>query len=157
MEWRAAPGVDVSMPRSLSDLGVPEALVHDIVLRQAVTMGRTSTLQLSNRLAVGPGLMTKVVEDLRDLQFLEVTGIDGRNYQLAPTDAGRRQAKDRMQLSRYVGPVPVNLEAYTATIRAQQASPRIDLEALKQAFSDLVVSDQLLRELGPVRDRRAYA
>jgi hypothetical protein len=149
MEWRAAPGVDVSMPRSLNDLGVPEALVHDIVLRQAVTMGRTSTLQLSNRLAVGPGLMTKVVEDLRDLQFLEVTGIDGRNYQLAPTDAGRRQANDRMQLSRYVGPVPVNLEAYAATIRAQHASPHIDLEALKEAFSDLVVSDQLLRELGP--------
>jgi hypothetical protein len=149
MEWRAAPGVDVSMPRSLNDLGVPEALVHDIVLRQAVTMGRTSTLQLSNRLAIGPGLMTKVVEDLRDLQFLEVTGIDGRNYQLAPTDAGRRQANDRMQLSRYVGPVPVNLEAYSATIRAQHASPHIDLEALRDAFSDLVVSEQLLRELGP--------
>ncbi len=53
---------------------------QDIVLRQAVTMWRTSTMQLSTRLALGPGLMTKVVEDLRDLQFLEVTaeGI-GRN------------------------------------------------------------------------------
>ena len=38
--------------------------------------------------------------------------MDGRDYLLAPTDAGRQQANDRMQLSRYVGPVPVSLAAY---------------------------------------------
>jgi len=149
MDWRPAEGIDPSSPRTVEDLGVPEGLVHDIVLRQAVAMGRTSTLQLSNKLALGPGLMTKVVEDLRDLQFLEVQGIDGRDYLLAPTGPGRQQAKDRMQLSRYVGPVPVSLAAYTATITAQHASPRIDLAALKAAFSDLVISEDLLRELGP--------
>ena len=123
--------------------------MHDIALRQAVAMGRTSTTQLSNRLALGPSLMTKVVEDLRDLRFLEVQGIDGRDYQLAPTQAGRQQAQDRMQFSRYVGPVPVSLRAYTDVIHSQHANPRVNLAALKAAFSDLVISDELLRELGP--------
>ncbi len=149
MDWRPAAGIDVTSPRNVDDLGVPEPLVHDIVLRQAVAMGRTSTLDLSNKLALSPGLMTRIVEDLRDLQFLEVQGMDGRDYRLAPTSAGRQQANDRMVLSRYVGPVPVGLSAYTQVIRAQHASPRIDLPALKAAFSDLVISDELLCELGP--------
>ena len=149
MDWRPEPGIEVPIPRGVDDLGVPEALVHDIVLRQAVAMGRTTTLALCGRLALGPGLMTKVVEDLRDLGFLEVQGMDGRDYRLAPTNAGRQQANDRMQLSRYVGPVPVSLAAYTDVIRKQHANPRINLEALKAAFSDLVISEQLLRELGP--------
>ena len=149
MEWQPPAGIDVVTPRRVEDLGVPEALVHDIVLRQAVTMGRTSTTRLSSRLALSPGLMTKVVEDLRDLQFLEMQGMDGRDYLLAPTQAGRQQANDRMQISRYVGPAPVSLASYSHVIRAQHASPRINLPALKAAFSDLVISDDLLCELGP--------
>ncbi|HEY6533290.1 MAG TPA: hypothetical protein VIY72_13355 [Acidimicrobiales bacterium] len=149
MDWRPEAGIDVASPRSMEDLGVPEALVHDIVLRQAVAMGRTSITLLSSKLALSPGLMTKVVEDLRDLQFLEVQGMDGRDYRLAATGPGRQQANDRMQLSRYVGPVPVSLAQYSDVIRKQHASPRINLEALKAAFSDLVISEQLLRELGP--------
>ena len=111
MQWRPEAGIDVETPRAMEDLGVPESLVHDIVLRQAVAMGRTSTLQLSSRLRLSPGIMTKVVEDLRDLSFLEVQGMDGRDYLLVPTAAGRQQANDRMQLSRYIGPVPVSLAA----------------------------------------------
>ena len=94
MEWRPKAGIDVAIPRSVDDLGVPEALVHDIVLRQAVAMGRTSTTKLSSKLALSPGLMTKVVEDLRDLQFIEIQGMDGRDYRLAPT-AGRTAAGQR--------------------------------------------------------------
>lgn len=149
MEWRPAPGIDVGIPRTIEDLDVPESLVHDIVLRQTVAMGRTSTVQLSTKLAVSPALMTKVVEDLRDLQFLEVQGMDGRDYRLAPTGGGRDQANDRMQLSRYIGPIPVSLASYGDVIRKQHASPRINLEALKAAFSDLVIDEALLRELGP--------
>ena len=149
MQWRPEAGIDVETPRAMEDLGVPEPLVHDIVLRQAVAMGRTSTVKLSSRLRLSPGIMTKIVEDLRDLSFLEVQGMDGRDYLLVATAAGRQQANDRMQLSRYIGPVPVSLAQYSDVIRKQHANPHIDLAALKEAFSDLVVSESLLRELGP--------
>ncbi len=149
MDWKPAANIDIAIPRSVDDLGVPEALIHDIVLRQAVAMGRTSTTRLSSKLALSPSLMTKIVEDLRDLHFLEVQGIDGRDYRLAPTEKGRQQANDRMQISRYVGPVPVTLASYTDVIRRQHANPHINLAALKAAFSDLVISDNLLAELGP--------
>ena len=52
--------------------------------------------------------------------------MEGRDYLLALTDAGREQANDRMQLCRYIGPAPVSLEAYSRVIRApaRQAAHR---------------------------------
>jgi len=149
LDERAGASADVSIPRTVADLDIPLALVHDLVLRQTLVDGRTSTLQLSKKLCLSPMLMTTVVEELRDLRYLEVQGLEGRDYLLAPTDAGRAQAADRMQLCRYVGPAPVSLDYYTAVIRKQQAHPKFNLPALKEAFSDLVISDDLLREVGP--------
>jgi hypothetical protein len=133
----------------VADLGIPVSLVHDLVLRQALVQGRTSTLRLSAKLALSPTLLTPVIEDLRELRYLEVQGVENRDYLLAPTEAGRAQATDRMQLSRYMGPTPVSLPAYSAIISRQHAEPRANLEQLKNAFSDLVISDDLLREVGP--------
>ena len=140
--------IDISIPRSVADLGIPVSLVHDLVLRQALVQGRTSTLRLSAKLALSPTLLTPVIEDLRELRYLEVQGVENRDYLLAPTEAGRAQATDRMQLSRYMGPTPVSLPAYSAIIARQHAEPRANLEQLKNAFSDLVISDDLLREVG---------
>ncbi len=141
--------IDISIPRSVADLGIPETLVHDLVLRQALVQGRTSTLRLASKLALSPTLLTPVIEDLRELRYLEVQGVENRDYLLAPTEAGRAQATDRMSLSRYMGPTPVSLSAYSAIIARQHAEPRADLDQLKDAFSDLVISDDLLREVGP--------
>jgi hypothetical protein len=141
--------IDISTPRSVADLGIPESLVHDLVLRQAMVQGRTSTLRLGAKLALSPTLLTPVIEDLRELRFIEVQGMEGRDYLLAPTEAGKAQATDRMQLSRYMGPTPVSLSAYSAIIARQHAEPRANLAQLKAAFSDLVISDDLLREVGP--------
>jgi hypothetical protein len=140
---------DVSPPKSVDDLGVPTALIHDLVLRQALVEGRTSTVRLSKKLCLNPGLLTTVVEDLRALRYLEVQGLEGRDYLLALTEAGREYANDRLQLCRYTGAAPVGLAQYTAVVRSQHAEPQIDMPAMKQSFSDLVIAESLLRQLGP--------
>ena len=53
--------IDISIPRSVADLGIPVSLVHDLVLRQALVQGRTSTLRLSAKLALSPALLTPVI------------------------------------------------------------------------------------------------
>ena len=141
--------LDISPPRRVEDLGIPAALVHDLVLRQALVEGRTSTVRLSEKLALSPVLMNTVVEELRELRYLEVQGLEGRDYLLTTTQAGKEQATDRMQLSRYTGPAPVSLEAYTSVVLAQSAHPVVDLEGIREAFSDLVIGDNLLKEVGP--------
>lgn len=146
----AAPdGIDLSVPRSIEGLHIPIGMVHDLVMKQALNEGRTSTLRLSDKLCISPTVMTGIVEELRDLRFLEVQGVDGRDYLLAPSEAGRKHAHDRMQLCRYIGPAPVSLDHYQAMVRAQTAKPRTNLTELREAFSDLVISDDLLKEVGP--------
>ena len=147
--FKPPEGVDLSVPRSVEALGIPIGMVHDLVLKVALNEGRTSTLRLSAKLCISPTVMTGIVEELRDLRFLEVQGVDGRDYLLAPSDAGRKQALDRMGLCRYVGAAPVSLAQYSAVIRAQTAHPVTNLTELREAYSDLVISDELLKEIGP--------
>jgi hypothetical protein len=141
--------VKPAVPTKIAELGIPASMLHDLILRQALFDGRTSTVDLSKKLAIGPLLMSTMVEELRELRYLEVQGLEGHNYLLALTDAGRAQATDRMQLCRYTGPAPVSLESYTETIRLQKAHVKINLAGLQEAFKDLVISEELLREVGP--------
>jgi hypothetical protein len=141
--------IDLRAPRSIEELGIPMALVQDLVLRRALFEGRTSTLQLANALSLSLAIMTKVIEDLRDLRMLEVLGLDGYDYQLELTNLGHEAASERMGLCRYAGAAPVGLADYVAVVRHQSANPAINHESMRKAFSDLVISDWLLDELGP--------
>src|SRR4051812_43362786 len=133
----------------IEDLGVPESLLHDLVLRRTLLDGRTSTMKLAETLAVSPGLMERVIEQLRDMRYLEVGGREGRNMLVTLSGLGRDQAVERMQLQRYAGAVPVSLESYTEVVAAQEQQVDIHQETMQAAFADLVVSDRLLDELGP--------
>ncbi|MEZ5144508.1 MAG: hypothetical protein R2726_18650 [Acidimicrobiales bacterium] len=136
-------------PRALDELGIPDALVQDLTLRRALFEGRTSTFKLAENLCLSPQLMNKVVEELRDLRYLEVIGLDGMNYILELSETGRGTALERMNLCRYAGAAPVSLADYVAQVNSQTAAPKVTRQAMREAFADLVVNDVLLDELGP--------
>ncbi len=141
--------IDFQAPKHVAALGVPESMTMDIVLRRALLDGHTSTMQLANGLGVTPFLMESAVEYLRRESLLEVSGLEGRNLMLAVTDLGRAQAVDRMKLCRYAGAVPVSLNDYAHVVRGQHRQPKIHHDTIRAAFTDLVISDRLLDELGP--------
>jgi hypothetical protein len=141
--------IDIRAPRAIGDLGIPSALVQDLTLRRALFEGRTSTLKLSGNLCLSLAVVNKMVEEMRELRYLEVLGLDGHDYQLGLTELGREQANERMRLCRYAGAAPVGLDLYRRVILAQQPSPTINRDAMGAAFEDLVVEDDMLDELGP--------
>ena len=49
---------------------------------------------------------TEIVEELRDLRYLEMLGLEGRDYQLDADRLGGSSANERMQLCRYAGSCP---------------------------------------------------
>jgi hypothetical protein len=144
-----AEQLELRAPRQIEELGIPAALVHDLTLRRSLFEGRTSSLRLSANLGLSPQLMVGVIEELRELRYLEVLGLEGRDYQLTLTDAGKEQANERMRLCRYAGHAPVSLDNYSQVIRAQHAVPDVTQESMARAFADLVVNRKLLDELGP--------
>lgn len=136
-------------PHTIEGMDIPAALVQDLALRRALYEGHTSTTALSEGLALSMAVATSVVNDLRELRYVDVLGLDGRDYVLELTDQGREQARERMSLCRYAGPAPVSLAEYTAMIGSQQARPNANRATMREAFDDLVVGDDLLDQLGP--------
>lgn len=141
--------IDIRAPRKVEDLGIPPALIQDLMLRRALFEGRTSTVRLSEKLSLSLAVTNKFIEELRELRYFEVLGLDGHDYQLSLTEQGREQANERMRLCRYAGAAPVPLDLYGQVVRAQSPDPVITRETLRNAFRDLVVEDSMLDELGP--------
>ena len=136
-------------PKSAEALGIPDALVTDLILRRCLLEGKTNVQGLSKSLALHPSLVDRVVQELREKKELEVLGMDGRDFRIALTTLGQSHANDRLAQSRYAGAAPVSLESYRAVVAAQRLAVYVNREMLKQAFSDLVIADDLFDELGP--------
>jgi hypothetical protein len=84
---------------------------------------------------------------------MEVRGARGAGtagYLYALTDLGRDRARQYLAINQYTGAAPVPLSAYVAQLRAQMAvRGYLDHERLKGGFSHLIISDDMLEQLGP--------
>ncbi|MFQ5557153.1 MAG: AAA family ATPase [Acidimicrobiales bacterium] len=136
-------------PRCADELGIPPALVTDLVLRRCQLEGKVTVSALATALALHPVLVDDLVRELREKKELEVLGMVGRDYLLALTELGQRHASDRISQSRYAGAAPVCLSDYRVVCARQRMTVPVNRETLKNAFSDLVIADAMLDELGP--------
>jgi hypothetical protein len=130
-------------------LGIPPGLVQDLVVRRAYATGMTSLQELSSVLKISPIVLENLFRELRHQQLVEVKGMLGNDYSFCLTAAGRTLAVDRYQISHYAGAAPVSLKQYHKASKMQVAKIRIDRKSLRQAFSDMVLPDKLLDQLGP--------
>lgn len=137
------------IPQTFEELGVPQSLVIDLFLRRTMIEGFSTLESLSKSLRVSVAIVDQVFRQLRQQQIVEVKGMIGNDYQFVLTQAGKQMAADRFQISQYAGACPVSLRDYTAATKRQAARVQIDRRSLRAAFSDLVVPDRLLDQLGP--------
>ena len=137
------------VPQSFADLGIPESLVLDLMLRRMVIEGFSSMTALSRSIRVALPIVDLVFKHMRQQQLVEIKGMSGNDYQFVLSAAGKQLAGERFQVSQYAGACPVSLNEYHAAAKAQQARISVDRRLLRQAFSDLVVSDKMLDQMGP--------
>ena len=138
-----------SIPQNFKDLGIPENLLLDLVLRRMLIDGFSSLASLSESLRVSVPVIDTIFKHMRQQQLVEVKGMLGNDYNFVLSQAGKQLANERFQVSQYAGACPVSLSEYQAATRAQSAKVNVDRRLLKQAFADLVVSDRMLDQLGP--------
>lgn len=144
-QWLFCPPV----PRDLEGLDLPVGLVTDLMLRRLSVESTSSLQNLSSILKLPVPVVHAVFTSLRQQQLVEVKGMVGNDYRISLSGSGRAAAAERFQISRYSGPAPVSLKAYSAAVRMQATVVEITREALRAAFSDMVVPDSLLDQLGP--------
>ena len=136
-------------PSKVEELGVPAALVEDLFMRRLLIERLATVNDISVALSIGPPIGREIAEDLRNKRLLEYHGLEGRDYRVGLTEMGSKIAMERMQTSTYADAVPVSLDDYTANVNRQKAALVVTRESIRAAFSDLVVEDTLLDQLGP--------
>jgi hypothetical protein len=119
------------------------------MLRRMVIEGFSSITGLSRSIRVALPIVDIVFKHMRQQQLVEIKGMSGNDYQFVLSAAGKQLASERFQVSQYAGACPVSLKEYHAATKAQSARISVDRRILRQAFSDLVVSDKMLDQMGP--------
>jgi hypothetical protein len=138
-----------SVPQNFRELDVPESLVLDLVLRRMLIEGFSTLGSLSRALRLTVPIIDSVFKHMRGQQLVEIKGMMGNDYHFTLSAAGKQLASERFQVSQYAGACPVSLKEYYAATKAQTAKVHVDRRLLRQAFSDLVVTDRMLDSLGP--------
>ena len=149
MTTNAPDPSELRIPTSADMTGLSIPIIEDIVLRCAVSEGRVSMVRLADKLHCSVGVIDNVINTMRDRRLVEYEGMEGRSYLISVTEAGRDYSRTRSQECRYSGPLPVPLELYTRVVCAQRPNLHLDRDLLSRAYSDLVVSPELIDQLGP--------
>lgn len=116
-----------------------------------------SQLQTIPELSEQIKLTRPVVEDLLNFAkkdaLVEIRGPSEKNYNImryALTNAGKERASEALRRCEYIGPVPIPLETYQTQVQKQTITNEvISIEKLRKAMSHLVLSDDIIRRLGP--------
>ena len=142
-----------SAPDTLEQTGLNLGFLSEMVLRTLYVRGGMLGLDLARLICLPFKVLEEALGFLKHEKCIEVAGGDliGRiSYRFNLTDLGRRRAQEAFKMSAYVGPAPVPLEDYVEqTYRQAVTAIDVSPEALRAAFSHLVVTEELFNAVGP--------
>lgn len=138
-------------PRTLEASGLDAPFADELLLRTLLQSGSPTLAALADRVALAPSLVLERLGTLRAAQLVEMAGrgetdADGR-YRL--TAAGTSRAEDSRRRCQYVGPAPVTLDDYAASLAVDaHASRRFDSATVRHAFDRVVMPPALVDGVG---------
>ncbi|MBU0491181.1 MAG: ATP-binding protein [Chloroflexi bacterium] len=142
------------VPRSVAETSLSPGSLYDLALKAIYFAGELSGQAVAETLKLP---YTNVVEKLLSFlvkeELVSITGSSGfseRGYNHVVTKKGSAKVQEVLARSQYVGAAPVSLDAYKAVMSAQSIGELVITQPeLRQAFRHLVVSDVMLRRIGP--------
>jgi hypothetical protein len=81
------------VPQNYEELGIPESLVLDLVLRRLLLEGFSSLQSLSRALKLSVRIVDQAFRHLRSQQLVEVKGMVGNDYTFVLSQAGKNLAR----------------------------------------------------------------
>lgn len=141
-------------PSSLSETGLNVGFLADLAVKVLYFEGYLTGSEIAERLCLPfTNVVQKVLEFLKRERFVEVKGSSSlreSTYQYAITSKGSDKAQEVLERSKYVGPAPVPLEAYTKAVLAQTVQRVfVSPETIRAELAHLVLPDRLISQIGP--------
>ena len=138
---------------TVEELGIPGALVNELILRLLFSEGDVSLARFGEVIRVHNQILDDILAWMQQEHHVEVAkaGAAGRlSYVYRLTDDGVRRARDALERTQYIGPAPVPVESYFQAILVQTAQARpVSPADVKGALSELVLPDTFHRRIGP--------
>ena len=143
----------LASPANLADLDVPQGLLVDIVLRLVFTEGDTTVTRMEEVTRVSFKGLDELLLQLQTDHLLEVPGATGRMgrraYVYRITEEGRARARDALERTQYIGPLPVPVVTYNKAITLQALHTAVNPQQIADALSHLVLPEGFDRRIGP--------
>jgi hypothetical protein len=142
------------VPHTVLQCGLSEAFLIDLMLKVAFFHGQTFSLQeMSRSLCLPVAVVNELAGRARTDRLIAVKSggsYSRMSYVFALTDLGMERVQNALQICQYAGAAPVPLSAYQLMVAHQSVRQvRIDAEAIRKALGQLVISEELLAQLGP--------
>lgn len=137
-------------PSKVENTGIDKGVLIDLILKLAATPPSFTTDWARQRLHLPFSIVHDLLEELRNHLMLDILGESGMfGYRYAITERGRERARQALDVSRYIGPAPVALEAYTAMLewQMQQFAP-VRPEQVAEVVADLVLPPEAVQAAG---------
>jgi len=141
------------VPETLEDLGLPQSMVEQSILKILYFRGDTSGRVLANSLGLNFSVIGPIIEMMKRQHLLMAKsslGMGDISSTFAMTESARELARSYIESNAYSGRIPVPLEQYTVGVKLQKnKSDWLTREMLDSAFRHMVISEATLGQLGP--------
>lgn len=143
-----------AVPSSVEDTGLPLTDLLNLAMKAMYAAGAETPSAMADILKLPHRVIQLLLEGAKDRKLVDVLGAAGLSItselRFALTQKGKQWALDALAQNQYVGPAPVPLAHYRERIERQRiTNERIDHDAIAASFSDLIVPEQFIRQIGP--------
>jgi predicted ATPase with chaperone activity len=138
-------------PASLEETGLNTDAVQRLALKFLAAKGSSTGRAICNQIRLPFHIVEPVLKHLKQDQLVTFRGAaEMGDYEYAITAMGRERAAAFNEECMYFGSAPVPLHDYLKAMAAQSISKQeASEEDLRNAFSDLILSEPMLERLGP--------
>lgn len=142
------------IPSSIEDTGLSLTDLLNLTMKTMYSAGVETPSAVADVLKLPHRVIQLLFEAAKERKLLDVLGAAGlrvtSELRFALSEKGKQWALDALSQNQYIGPAPVPLDHYRERIERQRiTNERIDRDAIAAAFSDMIVPDQFIRQIGP--------
>ncbi len=147
-------------PKTIPGSGISQNSLLPLLLKFMYVEQRETPADFMDGLKLPYNIVKALLDDAVEMKSVQslgagtgggTGGVGGlASIRYALTERGRESAAEAQNRTHYLGPAPVSLSAFQEQIRKQSlAAEEIGPERIKECFSDLIVRENFMRQIGP--------
>src|SRR5258705_2770765 len=139
--------------KNIQDTGLDANFLLNCLLRTMYISALQTIPEISEQIKLTRWVVEELLTFAKKEALVEIRGPSEKNYNImryALTNAGKERASEALRRCEYIGPAPIPLGTYQTQVHKQTITNEvISIEKLNKAMSHLVLSEEIVRRLGP--------